>query len=168
MKRHFWPLLAVAMIACTSCEQKVDPEKERAAIMAVIHEEADAMAAKDMDRVSALHTQDSLETRLELGVYGFNAFVGWDQIQPLLGGFTAGQQVGNPVNRKENVILKVTGNSAWLTCDNIWEWTVAGEPGGYHNVQITFLEKVDGDWKISFAAYYTKAVPVAGDIQMIE
>lgn len=168
MKRNFWPLLAFAMIACTSCEQKIDPEKEKEAILAVIHEEAAAMVAKDMDRVSALHTQDSLETRLELGVYGFNAYIGWDLIEPLLGDFAAGHQVENPVNKKENVILKVTGNSAWLTCDNIWEWTVAGEPGGYNNVQITFLEKVEGDWKISFSAYYTKPIPATGTVQTIE
>ena len=60
------------------------------------------------------------------------------------------------MNRKENMVIKVTGNTAWLTCDNIWEWTIDGNKGGYSNIQVTFLEKIKGEWKISFAAYYSK------------
>ncbi len=54
------------------------------------------------------------------------------------------------------MVIKVTGNTAWLTCDNIWEWTIDGNKGGYSNIQVTFLEKIKGEWKISFAAYYSK------------
>ncbi len=62
----------------------------------------------------------------------------------------------NAVNRKENMIIKVTGNTAWVTCDNIWEYSSDGEKGGYSNIQVNFLEKIKGEWKISFAAYYSK------------
>ena len=65
----------------------------------------------------------------------------------------------NSRNLKENVILKVVDDCAWVTCDNIWKWDYEGEPGGFENLQITFLEKVEGEWKISFSAFIVKPQP---------
>ncbi len=155
MRRYLWPLFAIILLAGTSCQQNIEKEKE--AILAVFQKEADAAVANDNESIFALHVKDSLESRLELGIYGYNTYKGWDEVQTLLGGFVKGdQQIADPVNFKENVILKVTGKSAWLTCDNIWQWTVDGHQGGYNNIQISFLEKIKGEWKISFSAYYTK------------
>jgi hypothetical protein len=160
MRKSAWTLLAVIMITGSSCTQNRSLEKEKEAIMAVIHEEAAAIAANDTERLFALHVRDSLESRLELGVYGFHAYKGWEAISTLLGDFTSGSSpLGNAVNSKENVVLKVSGKSAWLTCDNIWKWNIDGEEGGYDNIQIVFLEKIKGEWKISFSAYYSKPAP---------
>ena len=148
MRKYLWPLFAIILIAGTSCQQKVNIEKEKEAILAVFQEQADAIKAGDVERALAVHVQDSLETRLELGIYGYRTYKGWDEVGKLMGDALDGWQVEDAVNRKENMILKVTGNTAWLTCDNIWEWSVDGEPGGYDNIQITFLEKIKGEWKI--------------------
>jgi hypothetical protein len=115
----------------------------------------------DKDRIFATHIQGSDEVRMELGVYGFNTYHGWDKIEALLGDYVEGSEPLSLENSKENVILKVTGNSAWLTCDNVWKDKNGGE-GGFSNIQIVFLEKVKGEWKISFAAYYSKPVGVPG------
>lgn len=159
MKTLLGTILGILLVVGTSCQQAVNVEKEKEAILAVLKEESAATLAQDEERVFALHVKDDMETRLELGVYGFNTYEGWDEVGSLLsdalGG--AGELINaNAVNRKENVILKVTGNAAWLTCDNIWEWTDDGEKGGYNNIQVTFFEKIKGEWKISFAAYYSK------------
>lgn len=161
MRKYLWPLFAIIFIAATSCQQKIGIEKEKEAILAVIHEEADATLAMDKERVFAVHVQDSMETRLELGIYGYRTYKGWDEVGALLGDFLEGGLLGtDPVNAKENVVIKVTGNCAWFTCDNTWSWSVDGEPGGYSNIQIVFLEKIQGEWKISFSAFYSKPVPV--------
>ncbi|MCK5137792.1 MAG: hypothetical protein KAR19_18545 [Bacteroidales bacterium] len=160
MRKYLWPLFALSLLAGTSCQQKIGIEKEKEAILAVFQEEVAAIRAGDMERALAVHVQDSMETRLELGIYGYHTYKGWDEVGSLLEDALEGWQVEDAVNWKENVILKVTGNTAWLTCDNIWEWSFEGEPGGYNNIQITFLEKIKGEWKISFSAYYTKPVPV--------
>ena len=162
MKIFVGTILAILIFAGTSCQIAVNVEKEKEAIMAVLEEENAAMLAMDKERVFALHVQDNLETRLELGEYGFNTYSGWDEVSGLLGDALGGdgKLVGsNAVNRKENMIIKVTGNTAWLTCDNIWEWTTDGNKGGYSNIQVTFLEKIKGEWLISFAAYYSKPQP---------
>ena len=160
MRNCLWSLFVIVLFAGTSCQQEGRIEKEKEAIIAVLKEEADANIAKDKDRLFALHVQDNLETRLELGEYGFNTYAGWDAIKPLIDDFIDGaQQADDAVNRKENMIIKVMGNCAWLTCDNIWKWNIDGEPGGYNNIQVTFLEKIKGEWKISFSSYYSKPMP---------
>ena len=112
-----------------------------------------------MEAVFALHTQDVQETRLELGVFGYNTYDSWDAIKTLLMDVSPGLQHSNVVNIKENVISKVNGNSAWLKCDNIWKWNDdGGEQEGYENLQVVFFEKIKGEWKIAFASYYSKAV----------
>ena len=162
MKFFAGTILAILILTGTSCQQAVNVEKEKEAILAVLQEEGDAALAQDKDRMFALHVQDELETRLELGEYGFNTYKGWDEVGGLLGDVLSGDGAlggENAVNRRENMIIKVTGNTAWLTCDNIWEWTTDGVTGGYSNIQVTFFEKIKGDWKISFAAYYSKPQP---------
>ena len=159
MKIFVGTILAILIFAGTSCQIAVNVEKEKEAILAVLDEESAAMLAMDKERVFALHVQDDLETRLELGEYGYNTYSGWDEVSGLLGDALSadGTLIGsNAVNRKENMIIKVTGNTAWLTCDNIWEFNSNGEKGGYSNIQVNFLEKIKGEWKISFAAYYSK------------
>ena len=162
MKIFVGTILAILIFAGTSCQIAVNVEKEKEAILAVLEEENAAMLAMDKERVFALHVQDNLETRLELGEYGFNTYSGWDEVSGLLSDALSGDGTligSNAVNRKENVIIKVTGNTAWLTFDNIWEWTDGTDKGGYSNIQVNFMEKIGGEWKISFAAYYSKTLP---------
>jgi hypothetical protein len=161
MRSYFYPLLVVAMVIGTSCQPEVNAEKEKEAILAVIKEEAEALKVMDKERVYATHIRDSDETRLELGVYGYNIYQGWDKIESLMDDYLEGYRHGNEVNTKENVILKVTGNNAWLTCDNVWKLSASGEVV-YSNIQIVFLEKVNGEWKISFSAYYNRPTSVQG------
>jgi hypothetical protein len=162
MKIFVGTILAILIFAGTSCQIAVNVEKEKKAIMAVLQEEGAAVIAQDKDRLFALHVQDDLETRLELGEYGFNTYKGWDEVSGLLGDWidSDGDLAGeNPVNTKENMVIKVTGNTAWLTYDNKWEWTNDDIKEGYNNIQIIFLEKIKGEWKISFSAIYSKSMP---------
>lgn len=162
MRRYFWPLFILALIVGTSCQPKVNVEKEKEAILAVLLEEADAAEAMDKDRVYATHIQGSEEKRLELGVYGYRSYDGWDEVEALLGDFLEGEPSENFKISKENVQIKVSGTAAWLLCDNVLQWGSGDEKDGYSNIQIVFLEKVKGEWKISLSAYYNKPVEVPG------
>lgn len=160
MKKYLLPLIVFAFLTGISCQQKIDIEKEKEAIMAVIQEEGDAAAAMDMERLLAVHVQDSLDTRLQTLENNYTIYAGWDEIKALYEGWAeSGWDVEDPKNLKENVILKVTDGSAWLICDNIWKWNYEGKQGGFDNIQITFLEKIEGEWKISFTAFVTKPEP---------
>lgn len=162
MKRYFWPVITLLVLFATSCQQEVGLEKEKEAILAVLQEEAAAVAASDFDRFRATHVQDGMETRVELGIYGYNIYQGWEEVGTLMKDYLEGNQMKDPVNRKENVRIKVSGHSAWLTCDNIWNMGSGGSKTEQNNLLIVFLEKIEGKWKISFAAYYSKPEPVEG------
>lgn len=161
MRKYLVSLFVILLLIGTSCQTGINVENEEEALLDVLHQEAEAMLAGDMEAVFALHTQDVQETRLELGVFGYNTYEGWDAIKTLLVDAAPGLKHANIVNVKENVISKVNGNSAWLKCDNIWKWNDdGGEQEGYDNLQVVFFEKIKGEWKIAFASYYNKAVPV--------
>lgn len=168
MRRFFFPLFIIVVALVTSCQPKVNVEKETKAILAVLQEEAEGLKTMDKERVYATHMQGSQETRMELGVYGFNIYEGWDEIESLLGDYLEGGPHMNHINAKENVILKITGNSAWLTCDNVWRGTTEDGKDEFSNIQIVFMEKVKGEWKISFSAYYNKPVAVPGIVESFD
>jgi|GEM_PF-1874790 len=140
---------------------KPDLEKEKEAIMSVIQEEGDAAAEMDMERLFAVHVQDSLDTRLSLGKNNYTIYAGWHEIKHLFDGWTEMDRTAfeNPKNLKENVILKVIDDCAWLICDNIWKWNYEDLPDERVNIQITFLEKIENEWKISFTAFIAKPEP---------
>jgi hypothetical protein len=162
MRRYFLPLFVLVVLTGTSCQPKVNVEKEKEAILAVIREEADATIAMEKERAFATHIRSSEEMRLELGVYGYRIYDGWDEIETLLGDFLDGEPTGNLKISKENVRIHVAGTAAWLICDNVISWGAGEEMDGYSNIQVTFLEKVQGEWKISLSAYYNKPVEVPG------
>jgi hypothetical protein len=153
MKKFKFLLIGLIFLSGYSCQKKVDVEKEKAAIIEVLNAEGKLFAANDLEGVFALHVQDELATRLD----GYRIYKGWDEIKSLYESYVAGNTQDttwrNPRNIKENIILKVTGNTAWLICDNIWKYEFNNKPIEWNNVQIAFFEKIDGKWKFSFNAF---------------
>jgi hypothetical protein len=153
MKKYQFLLIGLIFLSGYSCQKKVDVEKEKAAIIEVLNAEGNLFAANDLEGVFALHVQDEMATRLD----GYRIYKGWDEIKSLYESYIAGNTQDttwkNPRNIKENIILKVTGNTAWLICDNIWKYEFNNKPIEWNNVQIAFFEKADGKWKYSFNAF---------------
>jgi hypothetical protein len=153
MKKYQFLFITPIFLLCYSCQEKIDVEKEKAAIIEVLNDEGSAFAANDLERVFALHVQDELATRLD----GYRIYRGWDEIKSLYESYLAGNiqdtSWKNPRNIKENVILKITGNTAWLICDNIWKYEFNDKSVEWSNVQIAFFEKMNGEWKFSFNAF---------------
>lgn len=153
MKKYVLTLFALIMLAGTSCKETIDTEKEKEAILQVLLDEGKTFAVHDMEGLSALHIQDETALRLQGGE---NVYQGWNDIKTLFEGYMEYNKENpglNIKNEKENVITKVFGNTAWTVCDNIWKWDENGKTSGFNNKQLTFLEKVNGDWKISCVAF---------------
>ena len=154
MKPALFLIVPMAIFLTISCQPDTEAEKE--AVMNILRQEADALIAGDFDSFKELHLQDELESRIEMGIYGYNVFKGWDKVSELIKDFLSTPHKENYKNKKENCIIKVSRNSAWVTCDNIWYSNSNPDEILYNNLQIVFLEKVKGDWKISLSAYYSK------------
>jgi len=154
-------LICILLIPLRLNAQKWTSEEK--AIVKVHKAEGEAFAAFDKDRLFNLHVQDKTAARLA----GINNLIqGWDEIKLLLEGYmerNKANPIKNPKNLKENILIKVTGNSAWLVCDNIWKWEEFEgeelESLGFENKQIAFFEKIDGKWKFSFNAFIAKPEP---------
>jgi tetratricopeptide (TPR) repeat protein len=113
-----------------------------------------------LERILAIHIQDSTATRLERGTNSYQIYAGWDTIKKLYESYVKGNitnpSVENQKNLKENVIVKVVGNSAWVMCDNIWKYDYQGKSQESSNIQIAFFEKVNNEWKFSLDAFVSK------------
>jgi hypothetical protein len=163
MKKCLFFVFAITFLTGISCKEKIDIEKEKEAVLKVLQEEGDAFAVSDMKRISAVHLQDKTDTRLEQGPDSYDIYNGWDEINRLYEGFIestlADSSYKNLENIKENIIIKVVGNAAWLICDNKWKYYNNDIPGEDTNIQIAFFEKINGEWKFSFNAFVQKPVP---------
>ena len=163
MKKFLFLISALILFTCISCKEKIDIAKEKEAVLKVLQEEGDAFVANDMERMSAIYIQDSTQTRLGLGTTYYNLYKGWDEIKNLYQDYikynSTDSSWKNPRNLKENLIIKVAGNSAWILCDNIWEFEYNNVAQRQTNMQIAFFEKVNGEWKFSFDAFIQKPVP---------
>jgi hypothetical protein len=162
MKKSLFVFTALIFLACISCKQKIDISKEKEAVLKVLREEGDAYVVSDMKRIAAIHIQDSIDTRLAQGPDSYKIYKGWNEIQKMYENdikIKPDTSLKNPKNLKENIIVKVVGNSAWVICDNTWKYNYNNVPEKTTNIQIAFFEKINGEWKFSFDAFVQKPEP---------
>lgn len=168
MKKILFVCSALIFFVSISCKEKSDPVKDKEAILKVLQEEGDAFSANDLNRVFATHIQDSTATRLELAPDSYKIYGGWNEIENLYKEYSkvnlADSNWRNPKNLKGNIIIKVVGNSAWVLCDNTWKFEFNKVEQEYTNMQIAFLEKINGEWKISFDGFVPKPVAIVDTV----
>ena len=158
MKKIIYSILILLLIAGgNSCQKKIDIEKEKEVIKAVIEEETNAFMDNDYDRFAATYVQDKTFIRLNarkadydfIVGWGYNYIVGWKGISSV---FREGFK-GNPDTllykfENSNYKIKVYPESAWAVYDESWydREGVLVEL----NIDVRFLEKVKGEWKIVY------------------
>lgn len=145
MKKVISLLIAFLLIVNFSCKEKVDIEKEKKAIMAVIEEETASYYASDFERWSATHQQDSTALRITVSKSGYTFANGWESISSNI--------KQNILTKREPVRevktyhkIKIYKESAWAVYDNIY-LNDKGEPT-FKQVVTNIFEKNDGTWKI--------------------
>jgi hypothetical protein len=147
MKKTVFTLLVLILFAGTSCQNKIDAEKEKAAIIAVIEEETDAWYDRDYERLVACHILDESNIRLTASKGGFSYTVGWQDSE--LKEFI--ENDSEPVLSKEvksDFKIKVYQESALAVYDNEY-YNADGELVN-KGIHAQFLEKHDGEWKIVY------------------
>ena len=80
MKKYVLTLFAMLLLAGASCQEKIDIDKEKAAIIAVIEEETNGYLARDFDRLVATWVQDETNIDLRAGKSGYTYGVGWEAV----------------------------------------------------------------------------------------
>jgi ketosteroid isomerase-like protein len=157
MKKLRIVLVSLIALLFSACQPKVDMEREKEAVKSVIQQEVDAFIAKDMNKLAGLYVQDELNTRLqETCSLEHPIYSGWKNVNSFLD--TLMKQTGpgytNMKNSKEDFIIKIKGDCAWVINKDKWSWEDSGKPFEGYGIQTTYMEKINGSWKISMMACY--------------
>jgi len=163
MKKGTFALLIMHLVIGAFCQDNLEEEQEKKAIIKTLYEEGTRFSAFDMEGISALHITDESAARYD----GTKLYTGWDEIDSLYQFYIQRNKKFNDEyvkNGKENIVIKVLGNNAWVICDNIWKWETKGEAHSSKNLQIAYLEKQDGKWKFAFNAFVSEPRPSNHDL----
>ena len=150
MKKYVLTILAIVLLAGTSCEKKVDIEKEKEAILALITEETQAYHDKDYERFAACYVQDESNIRILGGENEKMSYiVGYEKVGSGFKEWFENNPEPTQNNEvKKNFTIKVYKDCAWIVFEEE-DFTDEGESNG-KGIGTNFLEKVDGKWKIAY------------------
>jgi len=143
----------------------MDMEKERAAIIAVINQETDAYLERDFETVRSTHVQDSMNMRLTAGADNYVFLEGWEEVGKHLSGDETEDDLSEDLHitvEKSNYRMKIYPNSAFVVCDQKWTSQYDDDVTEMNSIQVRFMEKIEGEWKISFVSW----IGTSGYIEM--
>jgi hypothetical protein len=156
MKRTVLWLVAIVLMALSGCKQTIDYEKEKQAIIDVINRETRAYVDRDMETVFATHVHDSLNMRLTAGADNYVFIEGWEAHAKHLAGDETEDDLGPDLHinvKKYNYRMKIYPNSAFVVCNQTWTSSYEDDTTNIESIQVRFLEKIEGEWKISFVSF---------------
>jgi hypothetical protein len=145
MKKTISVLFAFLLMVNYSCKEKIDVEKEKEAILAVMEEEKDSYWASDFERWSATYLQDSTAMRMGSSRNGFSLISGWDSISSNIKPDVV-RKKEVPKEVKTPIRIKIYKESAWVVYDTE-RFNNKGE-SVLKQIETFFYEKHDGKWKI--------------------
>jgi hypothetical protein len=130
-----------------SCQEKIDMDKEKKAIIDLIEEETASYYANDFERWSATYVPDSATTIMGASKNGFNFYPGWKSIssntkQSVIAPKELLKEIKTPIK------IKIYGESAWVIFNNE-SFNNNDEPIG-KSLVTNFLIKENGKWKIIY------------------
>jgi hypothetical protein len=140
----------------SGCEKAIDLEKEKAAIIEVINRETTAYLERDFEAMFATHVHDSLNMRLTAGVDNYVFVEGWENVSKHMTGDQTEDILGPDLHikvEKSNYRMKVYPSTAFVVCDQKWTSTYGEEVTEINSIQVRFMEKIEGEWKISFVSF---------------
>lgn len=160
---RLWITAAVMTIACAvgaagqanGTAGETDQVSEEAAVLALLNEESALAIAGDIDGLLDLYVQDEKNTRLSVTKTVSAMITGWEAVREHQENLLESSWMDweDKEFSKENVLVKVHGDDAWVVCDNVWTWREGDTRRQFQNIQITICEKHDGRWLIAFQAF---------------
>jgi hypothetical protein len=151
-------LFSVAIVALilTGCEQPIDYEKEKTAIIEVMDKETQSYIDRDFEAMYATHVHDSLNMRLTAGADNYVFAEGWEQVSKHMSGGETEDDLGPDIHinvERSNFKMRIYPESAFVVCDQKWISSYDEDTIEINSIQVRFLEKIEGEWKISFVSF---------------
>ena len=152
------PIIAFALSACQQTAEPVDIEAEKEAIMKVIQNESEFARDGKLQEFYKLYVQD--ESTFYLGVTEniSRYYEGYKEIVANFEFLAERKDLDYSwvTISKSNPKFKIYQNTAWVACENIWQGKKDTLSVNNEGMQVTFLEKIENDWKISFIGFLPK------------
>ena len=162
MKKYLWILIVPVFLAGSSCQQALDVEEEKEALIAVNEEERDAFFARDLARLEAIWHQESTSRRVFASANAVSVLDGWQNIY---------SNYAEDINNTEmwdntedvfasfsNYDIQVYDKTALAYHDIHWTGKIGGEVNDFQQKRIVHFVKDDGAWKFDLIVQMT--VPV--------
>jgi hypothetical protein len=156
MKYTILSAIIIAAFALTGCEKAMDYEKEKAAIIALMEKETQTYIDRDFEGMFSTHLQDSTNIRLTAGADNYVFAEGWADVSRHMTGDQTEDDLGPDLHitvEKSNYRMKIYPSSAFVVCDQKWITQYDDDVVTMNSIQVRFLEKIDGEWKISFVSF---------------
>ena len=148
--------LLIAAFAISGCEKALDIEKEKAAIIAVMEKETQTYIDRDFEGMFSTHIQDSTNLRLTAGADNYVFAEGWKDVSRHMTGDETEDDLGIDLHitvEKTNYRYKICPQSAFVICNQKWISSFDDDVIEIESIQVRYLEKIDGEWKISFVSF---------------
>lgn len=148
--------LIIAAFAVTGCEKALDIEKEKAAIIEVMNKETTTYIDRDFEGMFSTHVQDSTNIRLTAGADNYVFAEGWEDVSGHMTGNETEDELSADLHitvEKTNYRFKICPQSAFVICDQKWISSYDEDVIEIESIQVRYLEKVEGEWKISFVSF---------------
>lgn len=147
MKKLLLIAFTITFVIASSCQNKVNVEKEKSAIIAVLEKSSQSWLNRDFDDMSSTWMHDAFVARINVGRYGYSFTEGWNQQVTRYQTFFENNQDLSP-NKEvfSNYRVKIYPSSAFA----MYDMELRNENNDLldERVYTAFLEKEDGDWKI--------------------
>lgn len=143
--------MASAAFFLSACKPKVDPEKEKEAIKAVIHAETQVFYDKNNEAFKDLYIQDESQTRVMLSGSSLSITEGWSKLKVMADSipFYDWSALKDFKFRHDFIAIKIIGNVAWVILKYQSSYVLKGTDTKDGDLQTIVLEKINGKWKIS-------------------
>ena len=153
MKSYLTVISIILVLMVVGCQQSIDIDKEKEAIIKVINEETAAYVNYDFEALAKTHLHDTMSLRLTAGRDNYVFLEGWVEVAEYLKQSIEGEEAPenrNVMVKKSNYRIKVYPQSAWVVCDEKWIYRFETDTIEIKSIQVRFMEKIDEEWKIAF------------------
>ena len=148
MKKLFILAFAATLLLFeSSCQTKINEEKEKQDIIAVLEKSSQAWLNRDFEDMASTWLHDPFVARINVGSYGYSFSEGWnEQVARYRTFFENNQDLSPNKEIFSNYRVKVYPSSAFA----MYDMELRNENNELldERVYTTFLEKEDGQWKI--------------------
>jgi len=158
MKKIIFSILALSLIAGSSCQEKIDIEKEKEAIKAVIEQTSAAYHEADYDQIinNWIHEPYVLASNASKDDQWH--FRGWQKIDEAVKKYASNldsiQQAGNweyVSFENYDYTIRVYQQCAWASFYSKFIFTMQEANLDKEILEVRFLERHEGEWKIIYS-----------------